>query len=484
MTYEEQLELYRFATTDGYRQYGDYIQERCVTGCVSGQWLNYAEKSFTAGVDSRGDRVESACIAYGVPCKVVGTQTGPVIAKIFIKLAPGVLAARLESIARDLARDIGVASVVVDDNDSFDFRDPYSGETLHRCCSIALPVDNRTVVPFGNVANHRPDGMKLPAAIGVDPVGRPVWLDIAKAPHMLVAGQTGSGKSVCINALITSLQASVPMEDLRFILVDPKMVELKSFERLPNLINGRIITDPAEAVQSIGWLVSLMEARYSLLASLGFRNIAEFNDAVDSHDGILKIPQGMRRHLPYVVAVVDEFADLMMTAPADLTAYVMRIAQKARAIGIHLVLATQRPSTKVITGDLKCNIPTRISFKVASATDSTTILGCGGAEKLLGKGDMLIAGDGIDGLRRVHGCLLSDQELQDTLGFSANPDFLDCASADFQLPATLDFEIPGIPAWVYDYPAMLHAGYRPVDLSTDTRSLQELDEGFARDFAA
>jgi S-DNA-T family DNA segregation ATPase FtsK/SpoIIIE len=262
---------------------------------------------------------------------------------------------------------------------------------------------------------------------------------------------------------------------VRFLLIDPKQVELKPYEALPNIINGRAITDPQEAVISIGWLVSLMEYRYAVLAKAGFRNIRDFNAAISDREKIFTIPEGQRRKMPYIVAVVDEFADLMMTAPGELTTFVMRIAQKARAVGIHLVLATQRPSTKVITGDLKCNIPTRIAFKVATATDSVTILGYGGAEKLLGYGDMLLGSDGT--ARRLHGCLLSDAELESVLSLAAEAERFDYEDkANF---GNVDFTEgfrpfrPSIPEWVHDAPALADTG--PVDeILADTRSEEQI----------
>ena len=403
------------------------------------------------------------------------SQSGPVISKIFMHLKPGTKASALEAIAKDLARDLDCASIEVNGNDYFPSTDPYTNLQKSRCCSISIPVKDRKVVPFGNIFNSPCADMAIPAVIGVDPVGNPVRIDLAKAPHMLVAGQTGSGKSVCINSIISSVYLSMPTDMVRFLLIDPKQVELKPYEALPNVINGRAITDPMEAVLSIGWLVSLMEYRYSVLAELGFRNIKDFNAAVENCEKIFTIPAGQRRKMPYVVAVVDEFADLMMTASAELTAFVMRIAQKARAVGIHLVLATQRPSTKVVTGDLKCNIPTRIAFKVASATDSMTILGHGGAEKLLGYGDMIVGNDGS--LRRLHGCLLTDRELEAILALAAKADRMDYEDAgnflDVNFAEPFAPTINGIPSWAKDAPAMVNLGLAG-KLLADTRNEAEI----------
>lgn len=468
------VELLRVATNPVAAPFADYFSYRGRAERKP-KAPAFASTAFTVGQDARASGVEKVCSAYGVACTVAGSQSGPVISKIFMHLKPGTKASALEAIAKDLARDLDCASIEVNGNDYFPSTDPYTNLQKTRCCSISIPVKDRKVVPFGNIFNSPCADMAIPAVVGVDPVGNPVRIDLAKAPHMLVAGQTGSGKSVCINSIISSVYLSMPTDMVRFLLIDPKQVELKPYEALPNVINGRAITDPMEAVLSIGWLVSLMEYRYSVLAELGFRNIKDFNAAVENCEKIFTIPAGQRRKMPYVVAVVDEFADLMMTASAELTAFVMRIAQKARAVGIHLVLATQRPSTKVVTGDLKCNIPTRIAFKVASATDSMTILGYGGAEKLLGYGDMIVGNDGS--LRRLHGCLLTDQELEAILALAVKADRMDYEDAGNFL--NVDFAeqfvptINGIPSWAKDAPAMVNLGLAG-KLLEDTRNEAEI----------
>lgn len=474
---EKFIEILRMLTNPASAGYLEYLAYRGNCMFVPAA-PKFSAVKFTVGTDSRGKRVEEVCTSYGIPCTCVGTQSGPVISKIFIKLKQGVLCSRLETISKDLAREIGCKSIAIEGNDAYTFIDPMTRDTLDRCCSIAIPAKDRQVVPFGNIFNVPQHGMAIPAIIGVDPVGNPVHIDLAKAPHMLVAGQTGSGKSVCINSIITSIYLAMPPGDVRFLLIDPKQVELSCYQALPNVINRKTITNPVEAVNALGWLVSMMEYRYSVLAKLGFRSIKEFNAAVTDRNKIFTIPGGMRRKMPYVVAVVDEFADLMMTSPANLTAHVMRLAQKARAVGIHLVLATQRPSTKIITGDLKCNIPTRIAFKVASAVDSMTILGCGGAEKLLGCGDMLLAGDNSDEpLKRIHGCYLSDDEISRTLSMVSN-----CAKFaydDLSTYGSVDFSAgyaettPGVPDRIFDAPAIAYAmAYG--DMTGDRRTADEV----------
>ena len=471
------VELLRVATNPVAAPFADYFSYRGRAERKP-KAPAFASTAFTVGQDARASGVEKVCAAYGVDCKVAGSQSGPVISKIFMHLKPGTKASTtFQSIAKDLARDLDCASIEVNGNDYFPSINPYTNIQKSRCCSISIPVNDRKVVPFGNIFNSPCAGMEIPAVIGVDPVGTPVHIDLAKAKHLLVAGQTGSGKSVCINSIISSVYLSMPTDMVRFLLIDPKQVELKPYEALPNVINGRAITDPMEAVLSIGWLVSLMEYRYSVLAALNFRNIKDFNAAVENREKIFTIPAGQRRKMPYVVAVVDEFADLMMTASAELTAFVMRIAQKARAVGIHLVLATQRPSTQVVTGNLKGNLPTRIAFKVASATDSMTIIDHGGAEKLLGYGDMLLKTDDSSDPRRLHGCLLTDQELEAILALAAKADRMDYEDAgnflDVNFAEPFAPTINGIPSWAKDAPAMVNLGLAG-KLLKDTRNEAEI----------
>lgn len=470
------VELLRVATNPVAAPFADYFSYRGRAERKP-KAPAFASTAFTVGQDARAAKMERILNGMGIECKSVGSSVGPVISRIYVALPVNGSIKQVEGVARDLAMKLGVASVNVVSDIAHRFDNPY--DTLEKgitgCVAIELPNEDRKVVPFGNIFNSPCTDMAIPAVIGVNPVGNPVRIDLAKAPHMLVAGQTGSGKSVCINSIISSVYLSMPTDMVRFLLIDPKQVELKPYEALPNVINGRAITDPMEAVLSIGWLVSLMEYRYSVLAELGFRNIKDFNAAVKNCEKIFTIPAGQRRKMPYVVAVVDEFADLMMTASAELTAFVMRIAQKARAVGIHLVLATQRPSTKVVTGDLKCNIPTRIAFKVASATDSVTILGYGGAEKLLGYGDMIVGNDGS--LRRLHGCLLTDQELEAILALAAKADRMDYEDAgdflDVNFAEPFAPTINGIPSWAKDAPAMVNLGLAG-KLLKDTRNEAEI----------
>lgn len=347
------------------------------------------------------EQVQKAINSFGVQGIAIGQKTGPIVAKVFFRPAEGVSVKKIEALEDDLKIVLGVSEL------------KFSLAPEQKAVAIEIPVKNRQVVPFGNAMLANTENMALPANIGVDTDGNPVAIDIAKAPHLLIAGQTGSGKSVCVNSIILSLVMNVKPSRLKLILIDPKMVELTPYRKLSNLI-GPIITDPKMAIDSLGWLVNEMETRYQLLADTGFRNIKDFNSAIEQGK-FFNFKQGQARPMPYIVTVIDEFADLMMTASQELTNYVMRLAQKARAVGIHVILATQRPSVKVVTGDLKANIPARIAFKVTNATDSTTILGYGGAEKLLGNGDMIMT-DAAGKSRRLHGGFLSDDELNDALG--------------------------------------------------------------------
>lgn len=471
------VELLRVATNPVAAPFADYFSYRGRAERKP-KAPAFASTAFTVGQDARAAKMERILNGMGIECKTVGSSVGPVISRIYVALPVNGSIKQVEGVARDLAMKLGVASVNVVSDIAHRFDNPY--DTLEKdikgCVAIELPNEDRKVVPFGNIFNSPCADMAIPTVVGVDPVGNPVRIDLAKAPHMLVAGQTGSGKSVCINSIISSVYLSMPTDMVRFLLIDPKQVELKPYEALPNVINGRAITDPMEAVLSIGWLVSLMEYRCTFLANHGFRNIKEFNAAVENCEKIFTIPAGHRRKMPYVVAVIDEFADLMMTASAELIAFVMRIAQKARAVGIHLVLATQRPSTKIVPGDLKCNIPTRIAFKVASATDSMTIIGHGGAEKLLGYGDMFIDSDGSD-LRRLHGCLLTDQELEAILALAVKADRMDYEDAgnflDVNFAEPFAPTINGIPSWAKDAPAMVNLGLAG-KLLDDTRNEAEI----------
>ena len=334
--------------------------------------------------------------SFGVEGQIVGTETGPIVTSVYFAPAPGIRINSITERTDDLQVALGVSSLKI---------------TLapeKKAVAIEVPNPHPCKIPFGNIFHSAHNGMRLPAALGVDTKGNPVYLDIAQTPHLLIAGQTGSGKSVCLNSIIVSLALHCRPVDLQFLLIDPKRVEFFPYEQMHNLISGHVIKNVDEAIHSLKWLVQEMEVRNTILEKCRCRNINDFKKKLNQGQ-IEGMPIPYTQDMPYIVAVIDEYADLMMRSSKDLTDCIMALAQKARSVGIHLILATQRPSTKVISGDIKANFPTRIALKTAVATDSSTILGCGGAEKLLGKGDMLLSCDGD--IRRIHGCYISDEEI-------------------------------------------------------------------------
>ena len=353
---------------------------------------------------------------FGVKIEVTAVAPGPVITRFEIQPAPGVKASKISNLARDLARSMAMLSVRV--------VEVIPGKSV---MGIEVPNEDRAVVSLSEVlASEEYDRSKSPLtlALGHDIGGNPVITDLAKMPHLLVAGTTGSGKSVGVNAMLLSLLFKSTPDDLRLILVDPKMLELSVYEGIPHLLTP-VVTDMKEASNALRWSVAEMERRYMLMAAMGVRNIAGYNkkvrDAIEAGqpivDPLWKIEQSFETQppllqpLPYIVIVIDEFADMMMMVGKKVEELIARIAQKARASGIHMILATQRPSVDVITGLIKANIPTRISFQVSSKIDSRTILDQGGAEQLLGHGDMLYMPPGHAVPERVHGAFVDDDEV-------------------------------------------------------------------------
>lgn len=358
---------------------------------------------------------------FGVDIEVVSVQPGPVITRFEVNPAPGVKVSRISNLAKDLARSLSVISVRVVEVIP---GKPYVG--------IEIPNEDRAVVTLREVLSSQAfDGAKSPLtlALGHDIAGNPVTADLAKMPHLLVAGTTGSGKSVGVNAMLLSLLFKSTPAEVRLILIDPKMLELSIYEGIPHLL-APVVTDMKDAANALRWCVAEMERRYKLMAAMGVRNLAGFNRKI--HDArasgeILRDPTWKPKNLdftggeqpvppeleplPCIVVVIDEFADMMMIVGKKVEELIARIAQKARAAGIHLVLATQRPSVDVITGLIKANIPTRIGFQVSSRIDSRTILDQGGAEQLLGHGDMLYLPPGTAMPVRVHGAFVADEEV-------------------------------------------------------------------------
>jgi S-DNA-T family DNA segregation ATPase FtsK/SpoIIIE len=360
--------------------------------------------------------VEARLADYRVKADVVGISPGPVITRFELDLAPGVKAARISNLSRDLARSLSTTAVrvveVIPDK-------PYVG--------LELPNKHRQTVYLREVldcAKFRDNPSPLAIVLGKDISGQPVVADLAKMPHLLVAGTTGSGKSVGVNAMIISILYKATPKEVRFIMIDPKMLELSVYEGIPHLLT-EVVTDMKDAANALRWCVGEMERRYKLMSALGVRNLAGYNERVMQADAMGRpIPDpfwkpsdsmGMTppvlEKLPYIVVMVDEFADLIMAVGKKVEELIARLAQKARAAGIHLVLATQRPSVDVITGLIKANIPTRIAFTVSSKIDSRTILDQGGAESLLGMGDMLYMAPNSSIPVRVHGAFVRDQEV-------------------------------------------------------------------------
>ena len=367
-------------------------------------------------LDRMGRLVEAKLADYNVQAKVVGVYPGPVITRFELDLAPGMKASKITNLSRDLARSLSASSVRV--------VEVIPGKTF---VGIELPNRVRQTVYLRETldceafsGSHNP----LTMGLGQDIAGEPVVVNLAKMPHLLVAGTTGSGKSVGVNTMIISMLYKSTPDDLRFIMIDPKMLELSVYEGIPHLLT-EVVTDMKDAANALRWSVNEMERRYKLMSALGVRNLAGYNekiaqavrmgrpipdpywkpgDSMDAQHPVLE-------KLPYIVVLVDEFADLMMTVGKKVEELIARLAQKARAAGIHLVLATQRPSVDVITGLIKANIPTRIAFTVSSKIDSRTILDQGGAESLLGMGDMLYSGPNSTSPVRVHGAFVRDEEV-------------------------------------------------------------------------
>ncbi len=346
---------------------------------------------------------------FNIDGEVVGILPGPVVTRFELQPAPGVKVSKITALVKDLARSLAVVGVRV--------VEVIPGKSV---VGIEIPNEHREMVRLKELLvadNYQNAASPLTLALGKDIAGNPVVADITKMPHLLVAGTTGSGKSVGVNSMLLSILYKARPEEVRLILVDPKMLELSIYEGIPHLLTP-VVTDMRDAAQALNWCVAEMERRYRLMAALGVRNLAGYNERVTTEDipdplwstESLEPAPNLER-LPFIVVVIDEFADMMMIVGKKVETLIARIAQKARAAGIHLVLATQRPSVDVITGLIKANIPTRIAFQVSSKIDSRTILDQGGAEQLLGNGDMLFLPPGTAVPNRVHGAFVSDDEV-------------------------------------------------------------------------
>ncbi len=357
--------------------------------------------------------IEDKLKDFGVSGKITEIRPGPVITMFEYKPAPGIKINKIASLENDLAMGLSALSIRI--------IAPIPGKDV---IGIEVPNEQRETVVLRELIEH-PDFMDknsaLSLALGKDIAGRPLFTDLRRAPHLMIAGTTGSGKSVLLNAILTSLIYKSTPNELKFIMIDPKMLELSIYEDIPHLLHP-VVTEPIKAAAALKWAVAEMETRYRLLSEEGVRDIETHNKNIEKEDSEDK----WERWLPYIVIVIDELADLMMVAPSEIKESVTRLSQKARAAGIHLIVATQRPSADIVAGLLKANFPTRISFHVSSKIDSRIILDTGGAESLLGKGDMLFLKPGASSLIRLQGALISDEEreqITEYLKSQGRPDY-------------------------------------------------------------
>ena len=426
---------------------GDLPQFELLDKPNNDRQLGYSTEQLTA----LSELLEAKLADFGIKAEVVSVLPGPVVTRFEIQPAPGVKVSRISNLVKDLARSLAVISVRV--------VEVIPGKAV---VGIEIPNENRAMVMLSDVlmsSAYENSHSKVSLALGHDIAGEPVVADLAKMPHLLVAGTTGSGKSVGVNAMLLSLLYKATPEDVRLILIDPKMLELSVYEGIPHLLTP-VITDMKDAANGLRWCVAEMERRYKLMAAMGVRNLDGFNkkiadaaargeeiedpiwqpDPLSMVDVEDQVPPNLE-HLPYIVVVIDEFADMMMIVGKKVEQLIARIAQKARAAGIHLVLATQRPSVDVITGLIKANVPTRIGFQVSSRIDSRTILDQGGAEQLLGHGDMLYLPPGTSVPIRVHGAFVSDDEVHRVADDWRNrgepdyiPDLIDVGGSSDSIP--------------------------------------------------
>ncbi len=355
-------------------------------------------------VEARGVMLQESLASHGVDTTLLGMTVGPTVTRYELELGPGVKVARVTSLQKDIAYAMAAVDVRI--------LAPIPGRSA---IGVEVPNHQRQLVALGDLLTS-PEAVKatnpLEVAVGKDIAGKAVFLDLATTPHMLIAGATGAGKSSGINCIITSLLMRTTPDEVRLILIDPKQVEMGQYARLPHLLT-QPVTNPKKAANALGWAVKEMERRYDVLSELGYRDISGYNKAFAK--GQIQPPLGSTaeyEHLPYIVVVVDELNDLMMVAARDVEESITRIAQKARAVGIHLIVATQRPSVNVITGVIKANIPARMAFAVSSLTDSRVILDQPGAEKLVGKGDMLLLPGNSSVANRIQGSFVSEEEVR------------------------------------------------------------------------
>ena len=388
----------------------------------SESWLSEVKKNSALLVNTLAD--------FGIESRVVNVNRGPVITLFELQIAPGIKVNRIVGLADDIAMALAAYRVRI--------VAPIPGKSA---IGVEIPNRLREKVTLGDIL-HTEQYIKkegcLKVALGKDILGKPITLDLKKLPHLLIAGATGSGKSVCVNTIICSLVYNYDPNYVRFILVDPKMVELQLYNGLPHLLTP-VITEPFAAPNVLKWAVYEMERRYRLLSEMNTRDMERYNEKI-------RDTGNRHEHLPYIVIIIDELADLMMVACKEIEGFITRIAQKARAVGIHLVLATQRPSVDIITGIIKANFPARIAFQVAQKTDSRTIIDQNGAEKLLGKGDMLFQSPNGSYPVRIQGAFVSEDEIMtvvDHLGVLGEPEFIDIEESLFNADTDLDSDGQG-----------------------------------------
>jgi S-DNA-T family DNA segregation ATPase FtsK/SpoIIIE len=380
-------------------------------------------EQLAAKADQTRSVLEKTFEQFGLKVKVTEADTGPVVTQFELELEPGLRVAKVQSLADDLAIALRVPSVRV--------VAPIPGKNT---VGVEVPNDRRVMVRMREIIDAvgtGQDKFRIPIYLGKDVSGHPMVVDLTKMPHLLIAGRTGTGKSVCLNTLILSMLLTRTPDDVRLLMIDPKMVELSPYTRIPHLMHP-VITDMKKAEAVLAWAVDKMEERYDLLAKVGVRHLDSYNKlsrekvldrlgmSADDPDA-----EAVPEHMPYIVIIADEMADMMMTSGKDVETHIIRLAQKSRAVGIHLVLATQKPTVDVITGLIKSNLPARISFQVSSRTDSRVVLDEGGADKLLGNGDMLYLAPGTSTLNRGQGTYVSDEEVNSVIEFFSQyePDY-------------------------------------------------------------
>ena len=367
-----------------------------------------AQQHDTVAITARGRDLEAALAEHGVTTRLSGMVVGPTVTRYELELGVGIKVNQVVNLSKDIAYAMASPDVRI--------IAPIPGK---QAIGVEVPNQKRQIIALGDIlCSGEAQKMKAPlsVAVGRDIEGKAVMVDLAKMPHILIAGQTGAGKSSCINSIMTSVLMRATPDDVRLILIDPKRVELTQYNRVPHLLT-QVVTNPKKAANALAWAVAEMERRYELLEEVGCRDLGGYNDAFDR--GELGARLGEEREftrLPLILIVVDELADLMMVAARDVEESINRIAAKARAVGLHLVIATQRPSVNVITGVIKANIPARFAFSVASATDSKVIMNLGGAERLVGKGDMLFLDPAAPSAERIQGCFVEEKEVQAVVG--------------------------------------------------------------------